>query len=1157
MKRKNLFTSILFLCSFIFAFSIIETLHISNTFSYAEIQNITEETNYDSLYINDLSGVSGDSYTLDSNNNVSSLSSFGRVGFDDNYTNIEVKATIKFTTTGNTVFRLRATGSISDNTFTNQGYFFRWYPNGMFDFVKDSTVINSATWGPLPAVVVDTDYDFVFKTVNLTSGDVHIVIKINNTTFVDYTDSSEPIQTKGMFAISSEGSALSATGLGFNSKNAFDLNHISTPFTSSNFPGATITDSAITTASNGSYSGVVYAYQSTGEYTIKAKITPIETSQMIFMIGASKTNSHEPNRPDVISSGEDGWGWDNAGYAYYWNANGQRYFSRGAGYDSSGLLNYSWIAGYTSNTTYNIEFGLKALVDGQIRIHFKVNDSLVLNYLDTSNTFNFNTLGNAPATLYSYSEILSIGSMRIEPYEQPTVSQNTIISSDLGTPIVTNNAVTLDRNGIPSNFTEGGVAYYNTNKINYSVSFRANFSTIGTNLVASIAKQGTLFDNNITWTNGGYSVYFYPNSQIILYKNSQKICEGWALGWKTFDTANTYTFTISVINVSDSATLLKVTIDDQLMLNYLDANEPINNAGWFTLDSNGFTGTLNPVGINIPTITTSLISNTFDCKNQVTLSYSVDEKSDNDVITYYIDESKTTATASIEGNILTATSAGTIAIYVQVNGIYSNDIIITSTKASPIIETITTPIIVGGEKVTLIAKMDDNSSYSTKKFKVQNGTGSATIDSNTGEITAIKAGTIKVWVTIDEVDSIQYTLQISPKIVINIPYLAVDGTVQASYVANCELPDESITTEYSIISMTPQVTGKTVAEVDSETGLIYGKAIGKYVIKVVVRGQTFMGTSTLEHSVSVPVVTIGIIEDMYVGQTITIAPNIEGGIIVSSKEIIIIEGASLVQVNGLQVKAKKQGHVVLKAKINGLYESQIPQAFDISILTPTIIASDIRTGKTQQLSVMFNYQSYTPEHITYSIINGSDLARIDGDTLTAFNKTGKITIKAIIDDIYETTLDINIINKTQLKIANNQYIAKRHPIKIDFFYDLDDDEEITSVKYVLVSGFATLTTINAEDPTNCYANLTIYGRGPVQIKVIVNDNESVTQTIYPINKLSDIALALIIIGSIILTATIVWLIIYLVKRRKAKKSSNPQSKQKQRKNNTTKTKKNK
>lgn len=1135
MKKNKFITSIMCLCAFVFAFSIVGFLGLASKNSYAEGETNTEVA-YDSLYINDLSNADGDSVTLDANNNVQSLSAHGRVGFNGNYTNIEVKATLNFSTAGNTVFRLRANGDIKANTFTNNGYFFRWYAHGQYDFVKNGTVITSAAWGPLPAMTADTDYELAFRTVNLESGAVHVVLTINGLTFVNYVDTTDPITDGGMFAISSEGSALSAKGNGFDSNSAFDLASVATPFTSSNFPGATINeDKSVVTATNGQYSGVAYTYQSTGEYTIKAKVTPVETTQMVFMIGASKTNSHEVNRPDVVSTGADGWGWDNPGYAYYWNPNGQRWFSRGAGYDSAGLLSYAWLAGYENNTTYEIEFGLKQFVDGRIRVHFKVNGAFVLNYIDNSKTFNFNALGGAPASLYSYSEILSVGSMKIEPYEAIATTDTTITSSSLANPIVPNNGVKLDRNGIVQTFTGGGIAYYDANKTNYSVKFKANFSTIGTNFVIGIAKQGTNNSGNITWTNGGYTIYVYPNSQIILYKNAQKICEGWALGWKTFEVSQDYTFNISITNISNSATLLNVMIDDQVMLNYVDSINPINEVGWFTLDSNGFAGALNAVGINIPTVTTNLTDNTFNCKDSVTLSYTLDGKAESDSVQYFIDESKTTATASISNNILTATTAGEIEVYALVNGVYSRNIKLTSTKVVPIIDTVTTPIIAFGEKVTLIARMEDNSEYTSKVFSIENGTGAATINAQTGEITATKAGTIKVWVTIDDVDSIVYTLQVSPKIKINVPYLAVDGSVQASYAANCELPDEPVSVTYSIISMTPQVEGTVVATIDAGTGIVYGKAIGKYVIRIVVNGQTFTGSDTLECAVSVPVVTIGVVDDMYVGQTITITPQVEGGITVTKSEIIIDEGSKLVSVNGLNVKAIKQGHVVLRARINGKYESQIPQAFDIGKLTPTIVASDVIIGKSQRLSVMFNFP-YEASEIEYSVIKGADLVTISGDTITALNTMGEVTIKALIDNQYETTTTIKVISKTQLAIANNQHVQKRQQIRINYHYTPDAGEQITSVKFVLVSGRAKLTTINADDPANCYANLVVYGRGPVRIKAIVNGNESSIQTIYPINLLSDWALALIIIGSIILVAGITVLIIYLVKTRQKRKA---------------------
>jgi len=423
------------------------------------------EASYDSLWVNDLSNVDGDGITMDSNNNVSSLAAYGRVGYNGDYTNIEVKATINFSTTGNTVFRLRANGDIKNNTFTNAGYFFRWYPHGQFDFVKNDTAIISAQWGGLSPATTDKDYNLVFKTVDMQDSSVHVLLIIDDVTFVDYYDTTDPITSGGMFAVNSEGSVLSIKGEGLNPDDAFDLNHVASPFGSSNFPGATIEDNGDITLSSTGYAGVAYAYQSATSHTIKAKVTTGETiSKMVFMIGATKLNSHEVNRPDEVSSGADGWGWDNPGYAYYWNPNGQRYFSRGAGYDSSGLLSYAWLGGYAANTQYTIEFGIKQLVNGNIRVHFKINDALVLNYLDTSKTFNFNTIGGAPSSLYTYAEILCVGNMTINPYDAPSVEDTTITTDDLGEAVITNTSTKLDRNGVVESFSNGGVAYYNADR---------------------------------------------------------------------------------------------------------------------------------------------------------------------------------------------------------------------------------------------------------------------------------------------------------------------------------------------------------------------------------------------------------------------------------------------------------------------------------------------------------------------------------------------------------------------------------------------------------------------------------------------------------------------------------------------------------------------
>ena len=153
----------------------------------------SDEVAFAKLYVNDLGGFMADGATIDpSTGNITSVNSFGRFGYQGQYENVEVTSIVNFSAVGNTSFILRAQNSTimpaGDASYTNKGYYVRWYSHGQFDFVADNTVIYSAQWGPLPAMAADTDYKVVFKAVNTSEGNVHITFSINDAVFVDYLD---------------------------------------------------------------------------------------------------------------------------------------------------------------------------------------------------------------------------------------------------------------------------------------------------------------------------------------------------------------------------------------------------------------------------------------------------------------------------------------------------------------------------------------------------------------------------------------------------------------------------------------------------------------------------------------------------------------------------------------------------------------------------------------------------------------------------------------------------------------------------------------------------------------------------------------------------------------------------------------------------------
>ena len=1095
------------------------------------------------LYVNDLAGFVADGGTRDAaTGNITNVSSYGRVGFNDKYQNVAITSVINFSTVGNTTFVLRAQGDslapAGSGEWENQGYYVRWYPHGQFDFVKNGTaLLGSPFWGTLPgAATPGVDYTVVFKTADMSDGSVQVTFSINGYVIFDYNDADSPLTEGGWYAITSEGSEFSASGSGFQMP-VVDLSHTSQPIYSANFPASIDQDGVVTTS--GSFSGAGYAFQTSSAFVYKTIVKPVAnvsaSSSFSFTIGATKTNSAEINRPNVVDAN---WGWSETGYVLYWHSTGSGSIGRAGGTISSFSLPQ-----FAAGESYEIEYGVTNFGDGSVRVHLKINGDLAAIYFDRAHDdytpLSFPSAGGSPASLVTYSMVLSYEmDGQILPCSAKDFSQFSLASKDLGSPMTIGGAGMFDRNGSVSSFGGGIVAGYNNGNINNaSISMKANFSAAAGNLVFTLASQGSLDTPwGSGWSRRGYQIYFYANGQVGLFKNAQVIFEGWALSGFTLATDTEYLLEIGTINL-DGAIQVYAKIGDVFVLNYLDTENAFTDGGWLSIYSGGFAGSL---GMTYDKPQIIVESTDINAGSPVSLSYSSDSADDSDNVEYFIDTANSTAEGAIDGNQLTATSAGIINVYVCVNGIYSDNVAI-NVSAAPeayVTNLPTSPIIVGGESHIVGGKLSTDDEITSMVFSIENVTGRASIDQS-GRITAEAAGTVRVFVTINGIRSEGYLLSISPQIEIgNTGAMAVGEVRKLSYWANCDLPDEDITATYELVS------GQDVVTLDSASGNITALKIGVFTIRVTLIGQSFTAVSAVVSiPVEAPIVVLHGVKDMYVGQTITLDPRINEGVpeIPGSKEIVITKGQELVNVDGVSITALGEGIIRLYAKINGISSKEYEIA--ITPLQVTIIAGDMPVNSTQTLDVIFNFDDVSKENVKYSIIEGQTLATLDGNILTSLGNTGKVKLQAVVNDTFTATTEINITSNVRLQgISDKQQVVIGSEVNISFIYLSDD--EVISVELKILEGKGNVSVTEVEpsegqDLREKQFLLSATGTGKVRIQLVVNGiaSEEIEFNVYKDgNLLHDylILIAFVIVAIVLIIAGLTtWIVVKKKKKRLA------------------------
>ena len=1026
------------------------------------LENHGEEAACETYWIDELPTFKGSA--TQSASGVITNQAEGTYLFDYSLSNIKVKANYTFSSISTvTWFSINLGATYSDNPtypLGTKGYAFVFYTNGMYALRKNGTDLIAETWGAV-ALTEDTPFTFTVSSQSCADGAVHLSATVNQTHVFDYYDVASPI-TSG--CVGGETCWLYHTISGNSVEspmpviNVFDADFAvsggTVAVTSVDEDDRTIVTSASATSG---YSGVAFRHQmSHTKYAVRTQVTPLsDSTTIILQLGGINGDINENNRaignPTLY---DDLWGWRNPGYLLYLFTSGQIFLSRR---DYEHYMDYVWGTPMAKNSTYDLEFGITQFSFGDL-ITLKVNGVKSYRYFDVKKDSysegelppveipHFTgTLFDSKTSFSRYCGFYTLTSSAKFEFNHPEVAKKTVLSKDLGAPVIHGGSTVL-HDGEINNLVPYDIVGYNINSTSIDLTFNVNLSTLGdgnTSFAFFFNYVGSTVDKQYSanWSTHGYILSAYKNSMFGITKNNQILALGWAFGSPEFAVNTNYLVRVGEELLVDGSVHIFCSINGTDVLNFIDGINPINVPGWFAVDSSGVGGSVTQVGNDRPALTVS--ADAIESNETVTLGYLNPQPGD--VVNYYINEEESTVSASIVNGVMVPGGAGTVSVYAVVNGVASESVSITVTEETKALLSISNDkIVVGSTTAILSGSLSDSTPIESVSFLVEPITGEAIIDGETGVLTGVKAGTVKVYAVVNNIQSDPQIVYINPIVYIkNATAFALGGKRVLEYAANCELPDEEITAEYEVMD------GFDNCSYDASTHTITGTKLGVVRLRVKVTGQTFAATSgVVDVSVEKPVVVIATeFKDMFVGHSQLIDASINHHEVeVISQKVIVEQGAECVQINGLNVKAIKAGTVKFHVEMNNI--KSVTKTFVISEIEGVIEASNMRINSTQELHVIFNDPAVTVTSVTYSIIKGNELATIEGSTLTAGGTYGSITVQALVNSIITLTKVIHIIGDVDILVNFDEespiIVGKSYIISYEYYAD----DEVNSVELV-------------------------------------------------------------------------------------------------------------
>ena len=1030
------------------------------------------------------------------------------------------------------------------------GYTFQWNGNGQRYLFVQGVSGNNYVWN-MPKFTADKTYTVECGIISYGDGTNRVYLKVDGKIYINYFDVATDTHTPVSFAKSGSPGALLTHVIvyGENVSGKISANGSSTyqekTLLTSDL-GNAASNSGATFDRNGGITnicgGLNAGYNGSLENTVikmKGKFTSV--GSMIMQLRA-KGSYDTPW----------GGGWTNRGYAVYLYSNGQTILAKNGSTICEGFALGS--TNFSANTEYEIEFGTINVSSTAVRVYAKVNGDYAVNYLDNNNAI----LGEGWFTIFNNTGMA--GSL-MPTVDYPTLSAdletgvNALVGEEVnlntsGTDITylvdtekSTGSATINGNKLTPN-TSGVIVAYALSDGLYSndIEFTAQTAPVLTNVPAELrlGETATINAENQDGTEiltkkfyiistgeatinedtglitpisaGTVSVYaivngIKTNEQTIIIKNATVYTLTGAPSQIVFGSPNVILDAVASDSTEITTKVFKLeNLTGEASINESTGEITPIKAGKIRVYAivNGEETQTETITI-VPVLTTMQSFGLIKTQGR-TLNYSLNcPIPSTATCTWEIVSNDGVISLNATTGEVEALKSGTATVKMVVACADFNleSEIITISVKTPLLILPIEPIVYGGQAYSVNAKFDDDSAFTSIEFFAEPVSGQATIDAETGLITPVKAGTFKVYAMLDGVKTEEKVLTVIPKVfVYQVGSFAFTGVYELNGInglwgANCELPNEEITVEFEIVS------GSEFATLSSTGVLTAGSTPGVVGLRVHVTGETFLATSEVTNfAIEQPRVIVqnSFLEDLHVGQSATLTPSIsQGGITITSSEIVAISGGDCVSINGTTITAVKGGTFKFKIIVNGTWET-VDTALEIAIeeLVPTIIANEeMSASKTQQATIMFNSTYFTPNTIVWSVIQGKDVVSIDQNGLITAIKEGKAKIKALVNGEYVATLEITVNGKVVISgIAQNANMLVGGAIDLSYTLNDMEIEGEPVVEYIVVSG------------QDCVA-LSIDGKvtalksGKVQIKVVVNGVESQILTFNVVNNYTE------------------------------------------------------
>lgn len=974
-------------------------------------------------------------YTSGSRDTVS-VTSNGCFLFDEGRSNLEVVYNISEFADSPGAFSIlaRSQQTVNVSYSRDTGYKLLVYAHGVYQLYKQGTMM--CAQAEISALGVDQT--IFFRTVNCDNGSVHIVVdyKIGEgtrTNMFNIYDETDPIfnnSTNACYGVYKEsgvetGTITFSSSYDRNTVGEVSLFDVSTPH-NLNSSATTIEDDSVLINPNYDHanSGVSFPIVSKKSYSYTVDVKPVhyggfDGSFYAFSIGSTKTEFSFPT-PFV----ESPTAWTSCGYLFYWTADGWGfnglYLSRGmpdegGAWGSRISKTYLGSPTYTLDTTYSVKILMDELDNGFVRLEMYIDGNLHLHFIDKpSDDGSYQphhlpsdsavTVGACTTYANIFMRVQASGYLYPHNSGASALTDKTVLRDIVGEPTFIGVSDKAYKSGEIASYSD--VCGYNTAISNSNIVANLTFTTIGDSLDFLLNYSGTFG----SWETKGYKVRVTATGDVSLYKNDVLLI-GTTTSILFNSTTETYkvSYTTQSLNSSNNAVLVRFAINDFTIIDFIDVDAPVSTAGVFAVIPDGYEGAILQSGETLPSISTDASENTTFVNSDVTLSVDGTYSS----IVYYVDSSST-ATATIVGDVLNATTTGNVVVYAICDGRYTREITVSIVNPEAVfINLPTTQVIVGGEDVDLDVAMNDSRTVSSKTFSIVEGSTLATIDAETGVVHVVAAGRIRVSATlIDAYDNVFTTssstgyIDLVPQMVFDTERLGkgLSTVVNASY--NCEVGSEETT--YELIS------GSEHATFVESTRTLTATSIGDVIIRVTFApGATYSISNNytvhvIESSLVIPSTPI-----IFGGETVTIGAKFSDDSPISNVEYHVVNGTGSATItNNGAITPVTAGTFGVYAICDGVQTptSNLVVLPKVEVKNTTAIA----LGGERNLTYLVNCPLPQDEDIdvTYELVSGSECVQLNESTghIKAI-ATGSCTVKVVLSaDSFE-------VESAQVQIA--------------------------------------------------------------------------------------------------------------------------------------------